>query len=124
LKGYVQDGRQTGFATNKHPSGIDQFIEVKVIHSVCVQYGRPDVRDNHKRAAVQYFQGHVRAQYIAQMNRKDNVHFGTNPVDKGPLEMIFQQLEFKPWFLYFWRDEFKCPKFYHHGSVLRGGALE
>jgi hypothetical protein len=28
LKGYVPDERQTGIATNKHPIGVDQFIEV------------------------------------------------------------------------------------------------
>ena len=55
LKGYVPDGRHTGIATNKHPIGIDQFIEVKAIHGEYVQYERPDVRDNHKgTAAVQY----------------------------------------------------------------------
>jgi hypothetical protein len=30
------------------------------------------------------------------MKRKDNVHFGTGLEDKGPLESIFRQLEFKP----------------------------
>jgi hypothetical protein len=28
--------------------------------------------------------------------RKDTVHFGTNSTDKGPLESIFRQLDFKP----------------------------
>ncbi len=57
LKEYVPDERHTGIATNRHPIGVDQFIEVKVIHIICVQYGRPDVRDNHKwAAAVQYYQ--------------------------------------------------------------------
>ena len=32
LKGFVPDGMQLGIACNKFPSGIDQFIEVKVIH--------------------------------------------------------------------------------------------
>ena len=37
LKGYVPDGRHTGIATNKHPIGVDMFIEVnKVIHNGCV----------------------------------------------------------------------------------------
>ena len=61
LKVYVLGGRHTGTATNKHPTGLDQFVEVKVIHSGCVQYGRPEVRDNHKgAAAVQYFQSHTK----------------------------------------------------------------
>ena len=46
LKGYVPDGRQTGIANGKYPAGIDQFTEVKVIHSGTVQYDRPDVRDD------------------------------------------------------------------------------
>ena len=33
LKGYVPDGRQIGIACGKHPAGVDQFTEVKVIHS-------------------------------------------------------------------------------------------
>ena len=97
LKGYVPDGRHTWIATNKHPIGVDQFIEVKAIRIGSVQYGRPDARDNHKGAvAVQYYQGQVKPKYIAQMKRKDNVHFGTGSDDKGPLETIFRKLEFKP----------------------------
>ena len=46
LKGYVSDGRQLGIACNKFPGGIDQFTEVKVIHSGTLQYMRPDVRDD------------------------------------------------------------------------------
>jgi hypothetical protein len=38
LNGYVPNGRHTGIATNKHPIGIDHFIDVKVIHNGCVQY--------------------------------------------------------------------------------------
>ena len=30
------------------------------------------------------------------MKRKYNIHFGTGSNDKGPLETIFRQLEFKP----------------------------
>ncbi len=79
VKGYVPDARHTRIATNKHPTGVYQFIEVKVIHIGCIQYGRPKVRDNHEEAAaVQYFQGHVIKQpYIMQMKRKDGVHVGT-----------------------------------------------
>ncbi len=36
LKGYVPDGRQMGITCNKFPGEIDQFTEVKVIHSVIV----------------------------------------------------------------------------------------
>ncbi len=40
LKGYVPDGRQTRIANNKYPAGVNQFTEVKVIHSGTVQYSR------------------------------------------------------------------------------------
>jgi hypothetical protein len=97
LKGYVPNARHTGIATNKHPTGVDQFIEVKVIHNGCVQYGGPQVQNNHEGAAVvQYFQGHVRQQYISQMKRKDGVHFGAGTNDRGPLETLFRHLDFKP----------------------------
>ena len=46
LKGYVPDGHQTGIACGKYPAGVNQFTEVKVIHSGTVQYRRPDVRDD------------------------------------------------------------------------------
>ena len=46
LKGCIPDGRQTGIASSKHPAKVDQFTEVKVIHSGTVQYRRPDVRSN------------------------------------------------------------------------------
>jgi hypothetical protein len=32
------------------------------------------------------------------MKRKDNVDFGNDPEDMGPLEAIIRQLEFKPMF--------------------------
>jgi hypothetical protein len=71
LKGYVPDGRHTGIATNMHPIGVDQFIGVKVIHNGCVQHGRPDVRNNHKRAAaVQYYQGRVIPRTVHRTNEK------------------------------------------------------
>ena len=47
LKGYVPNGYQTGIACGKYPAGVNQFTEVKVIHSGIVQYRRPDVRDDH-----------------------------------------------------------------------------
>ncbi len=46
LKGYVPDGRQTGIANAKYPAGVNQFTEVKVIHSGAVQYKRPEMRDD------------------------------------------------------------------------------
>ncbi len=33
LKGYVPDWRQTRIACGKHPAGVDQFTEVKIIHN-------------------------------------------------------------------------------------------
>jgi hypothetical protein len=51
LRGYVPDGRQTGIASSKRPAGVDQFTEVKVIHSGAVQYKRPEVRDNPRGSA-------------------------------------------------------------------------
>ena len=46
LKGYVPDGHQTGIACGKYPAGVNQFTEVKVIHSGAVQYMRLEVRDD------------------------------------------------------------------------------
>ena len=46
LRGYVPYGRQLGITNNKFPCGIDQFTEVKVIHSVTVQFKRLGVRDD------------------------------------------------------------------------------
>ena len=36
LKGYVPDRHQTGIACGKYPAGVNQFIEVKVIHIVAL----------------------------------------------------------------------------------------
>ncbi len=56
LKGYVLDRHQTGIACGKYPAGVNQFTEVKVIHSGTVQYRRPESRDNqHGAAAVNAF---------------------------------------------------------------------
>ncbi len=41
LKGYVPGGRQTGITCGKYPAGVNQFTEVKVIHSGTLQYMRP-----------------------------------------------------------------------------------
>ncbi len=38
LRGYVPDGHQTGIANSKYPAGVNQFIEIKIIHSGAVQY--------------------------------------------------------------------------------------
>ncbi len=43
LKRYVPDGRQTGIACGKHPAGVDQFTEVKIIHIGTIEYKRPNV---------------------------------------------------------------------------------
>jgi len=45
-KGYVPDGHRTGMACGKYPAWVNQFTEVKVIHSGAVQYKRPEVRDD------------------------------------------------------------------------------
>ncbi len=52
LKEYVPDGHQTGIACGKFPAGVNQFTEVKVIHSGTVQYRIPDVRDDQQGAAA------------------------------------------------------------------------
>ncbi len=52
LRGYVPDGRQTGIASSKRPAGVDQFTEIKVIHSGKIQYRRPEVRDNPRGSAA------------------------------------------------------------------------
>ena len=75
LKGYVPDGHQTGTACGKYPAGVDQFTEIKVIHSGAVQYRRPEVRDDqHGAAAVDAFQRHVKGIYIANLKEKDRQH--------------------------------------------------
>ncbi len=50
LKEYVPDGHQTGIACGKHPAGVNQFTEVKVIHSGRGQYRRLEVRDDQQGA--------------------------------------------------------------------------
>ena len=76
---------------------MDQFTEVKVIHSGTVQYRRPDVRNNPSgSAAVQKFQGQVKKTYLVNLHKKDREHFGTAEGTLGPLEAIFGQLDFKP----------------------------
>ena len=52
LRGYVPDGRQTGIACGKYPAGVDQYTEVKIIHSGTIQYNRPDVRNNPRGSAA------------------------------------------------------------------------
>jgi hypothetical protein len=97
LRGYVPDGRQTGIACGKYPAGVDQYTEVKVIHSGTIQYDRPDVRNNPGgSAAVNKFQGQVRGTYLANLHKKDKLHFATAEGSVGPLEAIFRQLDFKP----------------------------
>ena len=97
IKGYDPDGRQLGIASNKFLGGIDQFTEVKVIHSGTVHYMRLGVRDEQQGStAVNKLQGQVRKSYLVNLKRKDSVHFGTSEGGKGPLETIFIHIIFKP----------------------------
>jgi hypothetical protein len=97
LKGYVPDGHQTGIPCGKYPAGVNQFSEVKVIHSGAVQYRRPKVRDDQQGvAAVNAFQLQVRGTYINNLKEKDRQHFGTTEAVRGPLENLFTRMDFKP----------------------------
>jgi hypothetical protein len=98
LKGYVPDGQQTGIACGKYPARVDQYTEIKIIHSVTVKYNRPDVKNNPGGStAVNKFQGQVRRTYLFNLHKKDVTHFGTAEVGAvGPLEAIFMQVDFKP----------------------------
>jgi hypothetical protein len=97
LKGYVPDGHQTGRACGKYPAGVNQFTEIKGIHSGTMQYKRPDVRDDHQgAAAVNAFQRQVRGTYITNMKEKESQYFGTAEAARGPLESLFRRLDFKP----------------------------
>ena len=76
---------------------MNQFTEVKVIHSGAVQYKRPDVRDDQQgAAAVNAFQKEFRGTYITSMKEKDRHYFGTAETARGPLESLFRRLDFKP----------------------------
>ena len=46
------------------------------------------------------FQGQVRSQYIKQLHLKEMPHFGTAEGARGPLEVLFGQLDFKPMVFY------------------------
>jgi hypothetical protein len=95
LKGYVPDGRQPGIASARHLGGVDQFTEVKVIHNGSVQYNRVDFRDDPSGAiAVNTFQSQVREYYITHLRRRDQRLFNT--IDRGALETVFRQIDFKP----------------------------
>ena len=97
LKGYVPDGHQTGIACGKYPAGVNQFTQVKVIHSGSVQYRRPEFRDDQQGAAtVNAFQRQVTRAYIANLKEKDREHFGTAKTARGPLESVFRRMDFKP----------------------------
>ena len=97
VKGYVPDRHQTRIADGKYPAGVNQFTEVKVIHSGAVHHRRPEVRDDQQGAsAVNTFQRQVRGTYIATMKEKDRQHFGTAETARGPLESLFRRLDFKP----------------------------
>jgi hypothetical protein len=84
LKGYVLNGRHTGIASARHQAGIDQFTEVKGRHR----------DDPSGAAAVNKLQSQVKGHYITQLKRKDQQLFIT--MDRGPLETVLNQIEFKP----------------------------
>ncbi len=46
--------------------------------------------------AVNKFQRQVRGLYIANMKKKNKLHFGTEETARGPLENLIKQVEFKP----------------------------
>jgi hypothetical protein len=97
LRGYVPDGHQTGIASGKYPAGVNQFTEVKVIHSGIVQYNKADIRDDPQgSAAVNKFQGRVKGTYITNLKAKDKEHFGTAHDNRGALESLFRRMDFKP----------------------------
>jgi len=97
LKCYVPYGRQLGIASNKFPAGIDQFAEVEIIHNGTIQCRRPNVRDKPQgSAAVDKFQGQDRRTYLANLRRKEQIHFGTVEGARGPIETIFRHMDFKP----------------------------
>ena len=53
--------------------------------------------DNSQEVApMSKFQGHVRKKYIDQLKHKDQIHFGTTENARGPIEVIFRQLDFNP----------------------------
>ena len=93
----VLDRRQTAPASSRHPEGVDQFTEVKIIHSGAAgAYQHADVRDNHHGgAAVQLRQRNLRQDYIKELHKKDKKHFNTPDGQRGPLETIFRQSNFK-----------------------------
>jgi hypothetical protein len=97
LNTYVSDGRLARTSTNWHPTRIDQFTEVKVIHISITDYMRVDIWNGEKgAAAVNTFKRGMRNAYISHLRRKDRVHFGTTEGARGPLEDIFRKVDFKP----------------------------
>jgi hypothetical protein len=97
LKGNVPDGRQTEIANGKYHAGANQFTEIKVIHSETVQYNMTNVKDDPQgSAAVDKFQGKVKGAYITNLKEKDREHFGTSGGNRGPLESLFRQVDFRP----------------------------
>ena len=76
---------------------MNQFTEVKIIHSGAAgAYQHADARDNHHGgAAVQLRQRNLRKEYIKELHKKDKKHFNTQDGQRGPLETIFRQTNFK-----------------------------
>ena len=52
--------------------------------------------DQQGQAAVNKFKGQVRRSYLVNLKRKDSVHFGTSEQGRGPMDLIFRQIVFKP----------------------------
>ena len=90
LKGHAPTCKQYGITCNNFPTGLEQFIETKVILNGLVRCRRLDARDNTLGAAATCrFQCQVRKKYIDQLRLKNIVHFVTTKGTRGPLEVIF-----------------------------------
>ena len=71
LKGYVLDGRQTRISCGKYPAGVNQYTEIKIIHSGTVHYNRPDIKNNPGGlAAIYKFQGAGQEDVLNQLAQK------------------------------------------------------
>ena len=97
MKGYVPDAHVSAPASSKHPEGVDQFYEIKTIHSGAAgPYQHAETRDNSRGgAAVELKQKGLRKEYIKELHKKDERHFRTPAGQRGPLETIFRQMNFK-----------------------------
>ena len=63
----------------------------------CSTTGHIYVRDDPQGSAtVDKFQGRVRGTCITNIKAKDTEHFGTTYGNRGPLESLFRQMDFRP----------------------------